>query len=162
VKFNWRSRSRNQLLEALQHELAHARSELEASLADAVAVMEGRLHKDLEQREKTTQELSVRLDSACSAFENRELDLLHALTRVADACDAIAMRVEVDSQERKALIGALEVIADSLDANAQAAIGPRDRDRVTGGTIAPAPPLDLTDDEVDAPQTRHPWGSRRP
>lgn len=154
MRLNWRSRSRAQLLEALQGELAFARSEMEASLADAVAVVEGRLHKDLEQRERTTTDLATRLDVACTALDTRELELLHALTRVADACDAIALRVELDGQERKALITALESLAESFGGNGQAALT-APRDRVTGGTVGSGhSSLDLTDDEVESPFRR--------
>jgi hypothetical protein len=135
---------------------------MEASLADAVAVVEGRLHKDLEHREQTTTELATRLDTACSALDAREVDLLHALTRIADACDAIALRVEIDGQERKALIDVLENLAGSLTGNGQAALSQRARDRVMGGTIdSSRSPLDLTDDEADA-HSSSPWGSTRP
>ena len=123
---------------------------MEASLADAIAVVEGRLHKDIEQRERSTAELSARVDDTVASLTERELELLHALTRVADACDAIALRVEMDSQDRKALIAALEGLATSVTGNGQAALGAHSRDRVTGGTIeAVRPPLDLTDDELD-------------
>jgi hypothetical protein len=157
VRWNWRSRSRADLVEAVQGELSAARVEMEASLADAVAVIEGRIRKDLEQREKTTAELATRVDVTCNALNARELELLHALTRVADACETIALRVELDGQDRKALIGALEGLASSVTGNGQAALGPR-RDRVTGGTIeAVRSPLDLTDDDIDAPSrpSRH-------
>jgi hypothetical protein len=159
VRWNWRSRSRTQLLEALHEELAFARTEMEVSLADAVAVVEGRLRKDIDQREQTTAELASRLDTACSALDAREVDLLNALTRVADACDAIALRVEMDGQERKALVDALENLAASLTAGTQTALPRPVRERVMGGTIdsSRSGTLDLTDDdEIDAPTGSRP------
>ncbi len=142
----------------MQEELARARSEMEASLADAVAVVEGRVHKDLEQRAQSTTELAQRVDRACASIDSHELELLRALTRVADACDTIALRVEMDGQDRKALIAALENIAASLNGNEQAALDARARDRVTGGTIDGAhSTLDLTSEELEAPSGGFPW-----
>jgi hypothetical protein len=162
VGLTWRSRSRARLLEALQQQVAVARGEMEASLADAVAVVEGRLHKDLEHREQTTTELATRLDIACTTLDAREVDLLHALTRIADTCDTIALRVEADGQERKAMIEVLENLAAALTGNGQAALSQRARDRVMGGTIdSSRSPLDLTEDEAEAPSAS-PWGSARP
>lgn len=159
--WNWRSRSRLRLLEAMQEELARVRSEMDASLADAVAVVEGRMHKDLEQRAETTTELAARVDRACASIDSHELELLHALARVADACDTIALRVEMDSQDRKALIAALESVATSLTGDGQAALAPTARDRVTGGTVDARPSIDLTSEDLDTPSGGHPWGRGR-
>jgi hypothetical protein len=150
MKMPWRSRSRAELLQALHHEVTTARDELRATVVDAVAVAEGRLRKDLDLHEEM-QELVTRLDTTCAEYETHDDEMRHMLTRVADAYELLARRIEEERAERRLLVGALEQLAQSMPALGppQPPIRPP-RDRVLGGTVdaARAPQLDLTQEEA--------------
>jgi hypothetical protein len=152
MRFPWRSRSRVEVLQAVHDDVAHARDELRATVADAVAVAEGRLRKELDLREEMC-ELVERLDATSSQIHAHDADVLHALTRVAGACELLARRMEEDRDERRLLIGAIELLATALPAmSAPQPLRPA-RERVLGGTVdaARAPQLDLTGDAPAEP-----------
>src|SRR5690348_11140495 len=113
MKMPWRSRSRAELLQALHHEVTTARDELRATVVDAVAVAEGRLRKDLDLHEEM-QELVTRLDTTCAEYETHDDEMRHMLTRVADAYELLARRIEEERAERRLLVGALEQLAQSM------------------------------------------------
>jgi ABC-type transporter Mla subunit MlaD len=146
------------MLQALHVDVASARDELRATVVDAVAVAEGRLRKDLDLRDEMSQ-LVARVDTASAELDDHESDVLHALTRVAEAYELLAQRIDDDREERRMLILAIEHLAANVPA-----IGPPPplrpaRDRVLGGTVDPAnaPQLDLTEDmqpDASAPSRR--------
>jgi len=136
VRFRRRSRSRTELVQAVHDEMGRARAEMRASVVDAVAIVEGRLRKDLDVRDQMA-DLVRRFEASRAEIDARDADLVRALDRFSDAYDLLARRIEEDRVERRALSEAIEHLATTLDAVASPrAVGPA-RDQVLGGTFDP-------------------------
>lgn len=154
MNFNFRRRghSRADLIQALHDEMSRVRSDMRASVADAVAITEGRLRKELDVRGEMT-ELVRRVETARREVDLHDEDVLRALHRVADSYELLASRIEEDRAERRALHGAIEHLTAALSIITPPRPLRPARDQVLGGTVdgGSAADIDLTlDEDVDA------------
>jgi hypothetical protein len=133
-----RGRARAELLELVRGELGVARTEIQATLADAAAGIGARVRTDLEQWEQATPALVAALEGVRCDLVARDADLVDALKRVAEAYDLVAERIEADRLERSALVDAVARLAASPSTRGAGSLVPHSGQSVIGGTITPS------------------------
>ena len=143
MAFGKRRRVEAQLLEMVRAELAAARSEIQASLAESVAVLSGRVRSEVDMRMGEPSALVAGIQDVRNGMHARDSDLTHMLRRVAETCDVLAERVQLDRIERSALIDAVTRLTTMI-AVAGTLPAPPIRATVIGGTVDPEPPAAAT------------------
>ena len=147
--FAHRKRQDAQVIEAIREQLSAADAHNRAVLADAIARMELRLSRDLEQRERLQATTETAIDSLRFSVSGSAADVASSLAQVANMCAMVAEQIEADRLERRALTEAVELLgrptAPALEE------GPR----VIGGTVFASPEIaydgeiSIVDDNAD-------------
>jgi hypothetical protein len=130
-----RKRQDAQAIEAIREQLTAADAHNRAVLADAIARIELRLSRDLEQRERLQASTETAIDSLRYSVSGSAADVARSLAQVANMCAMVAEQIEADRLERRALTEAVELLARPLPPALEE--GPR----VIGGTVFAAPEL---------------------
>jgi hypothetical protein len=136
-----------ELLELVRQELTNVRDEVQSTLADAVATLSTRVRAEVDQRVGEPSALVAGLHDVREALVARESEVVLMLRRVADTCDSLAERVQLDRIERSVLADAVNRLATALSIVSTVPI-PALRTTVIGGTVDPEG-SDVTRDEID-------------
>src|SRR5437899_1919831 len=94
-------------LEAIREEMAAAELRARAVLADALAKMELRLSRDLEQRRRLQTVTESAVENLHSSLATSSAEVAKALGQVANMCAIVAERLDADRLERRAFTEAL-------------------------------------------------------
>jgi hypothetical protein len=147
MAFGRRRRMDAELLELVRQELTTVRDEVQSTLADAVATLSTRVRAEVEQRVGEPSALVAGLQDVRESLAARESEVVQMLRRVAEACDSLAERVQLDRIERTVLADAVNRLAATLSIVSTVPI-PALRTTVIGGTVDPEGG-DVTLDEID-------------
>jgi hypothetical protein len=165
MAFGKRRRVETELLELVRDELATVRSELQTSLqtslAESVTLLSTRLRSEVDTRLGEPRALVAGIQGVREGIEARDSELAHMLRRVAETCDVLAERVQLDRIERSALVDAVTRLSTMLAVTGTLPAPPI-RANVIGGTVDPeqppaatvipppeAPPVATVNDEID-------------
>ena len=141
-------------LAAVREEMAAAELRARMLLADAVAKMELRLSRELEQRRRDQSVTESAIETLQSSLSSSSTDVARALGQVANMCAIVAERLDADRLERRAFT---EAIARATLPPVTKSDGPS---RIIGGTFfatsdAPDEPeisvVDANDDDHSTP-----------
>jgi hypothetical protein len=116
-------------LAAIREEMAAAELRARAILADAVAKMELRLSRELEQRRRDQTATESAIETLRSGHSSSSSEVARALGQVANMCAIVAERLDADRLERRAFT---EAIARATLPPVTKADGPS---RIIGGTF---------------------------
>src|SRR5258705_3306896 len=116
-------------LAAIREEMAAAELRSRAVLADALAKMELRLSRDLEQRRRLQTVTESAVETLQSSLVNSSTEVAKALGQVANMCAIVAERLDADRFDRRAFT---EALARASRAPVAKADGPS---RIIGGTF---------------------------
>jgi hypothetical protein len=147
--FARRKRQEAQAIEAIREHLAAADAHSREVLAAAIARMELRLSRDLEQRERLQVSTETAIDTLRHSVTTGAGDVARSLAQVANMCATVAEQIETDRLERRALTEAIQLLARPPSPALEA--GPR----VIGGTVFASPEIShddeisIVDDEED-------------
>ena len=94
-------------LEAIREEMAAAELRARAVLADALAKMELRLSRDIEQRRRLQTVTESAVETLQSSLTTNSAEVAKALGQVANMCAIVAERLDADRHERRAFTEAL-------------------------------------------------------
>lgn len=94
-------------LVAIREEMAAAELRARAVLADALAKMELRLSRDLEQRRRLQTVTETAVEALQSSLTTSSTEVAKALGQVANMCAIVAERMDADRLERRAFTEAL-------------------------------------------------------
>jgi hypothetical protein len=147
--FARRKRQDAQAIEAIREQLSAADAHNRAVLADAIARIELRLSRDLEERERIQVSTETAIDNLRNAVTTRDADVARSLAQVANMCAMVAEQIEAERLERRALSEAVELLARPPSPVLEE--GPR----VIGGTVFASPELShdveisIVEDEED-------------
>jgi hypothetical protein len=136
-----------ELLELVRQELTNVREEVQSTLADAVATLSTRVRTEVEHRVGEPSALVAGLQDVRESLVARESEVVQMLRRVADTCDALAERVQLDRIERSVLADAVNRLAAALSIVSTVPL-PALRTTVIGGTVDPEG-SDVALDEID-------------
>lgn len=135
-------------VEAVREEMAAAELRARAVLADALAKMELRLSRDLEERQRLQSVTENAVETLHSSLTNSSTEVARALGQVANMCALVAERLDADRLERRAFT---EAIARATRPPVSKADGPS---RIIGGTFfATSEVPDDPDDEISIVDT---------
>jgi hypothetical protein len=134
--FGRRQRMEAELLDTVRRELATVRDEVQSTLADAVATLSTRVRTEVEQRVGEPSALVAGIQDVRDSLAARETEVAQMLRRVAETCDALAERVQLDRIERSVLADAVNRLAAALSVVSTVPI-PALRSTVLGGTVDP-------------------------
>jgi hypothetical protein len=147
-----RSKRRDaEALAAVREEMAAAELRARMLLADAVAKMELRLSRELEQRQRDQAVTESALETLRSSLSSSSTDVARALGQVANMCAIVAERLDADRLERRAFT---EAIARATLPPVAKSEGPS---RIIGGTffasteVPDEPEISVVDADDDAP-----------
>ena len=126
-------------LAAIREEMAAAELRARAILADAVAKMELRLSRELEQRRRDQTVTESAIETLRSAHSSSSTEVARALGQVANMCAIVAERLDADRLERRAFT---EAIARATLPPVTKSEGPS---RIIGGTFFAT--ADVPDDD---------------
>jgi hypothetical protein len=125
-----RSKRRDaEALAAVREEMAAAELRARMLLADAVAKMELRLSRELEQRQLDQASTESAIETLRSSLSSSSTDVARALGQVANMCAIVAERLDADRLERRAFT---EAIARATLPPVAKSDGPS---RIIGGTF---------------------------
>jgi hypothetical protein len=127
--FGSRKRKDAAALEAIRAELSAAELRSRAVVADALAKMELRLSRDVEQRRLLQSVTESAVETLQSSVTNSSAEIARALGQVANMCAIVAERLDADRLERRAFT---EAIARAGRRPAPKADGPS---QIIGGTF---------------------------
>jgi hypothetical protein len=147
-----RRRVEADLVEMLRAELATVRTELQASLAESVALLSTRVRSEVEMRVGEPSALVAGIQDVRDGMNARDAELAQVLRQVAQTCEVLAEQVQLDRIERTALVDAVSRLTTTL-AIAGTLPAPNGRPTVIGGTVDPeqAPlPATLTEAALEA------------
>jgi hypothetical protein len=103
-----RSKRRDaEALAAVREEMAAAELRARMLLADAVAKMELRLSRELEQRRRDQSVTETAIETLQSSLSSSSTDVARALGQVANMCALVAERLDADRLERRAFTEAI-------------------------------------------------------
>ncbi len=130
-------------VEAVREEMAAAELRARAVLADALAKMEFRLSRDLEERQRLQSVTESAVETLHSSLTNSSTEVARALGQVANMCALVAERLDADRLERRAFT---EAIARATRPPVAKPDGPS---RIIGGTFFATSEIpDEDDDEI--------------
>ena len=136
MAFGNRRRVEAELLDLVRHELATVRTELQTTLAESVALLSTRVRSEVEMRMGEPSALVAGLADMRKGMTARDAELAHVLRQVAQTCETLAERVQLDRIERSALVDAVSRLTTTL-AIAGTFPSPQTRTTVIGGTVDP-------------------------
>ena len=105
--FGSRSRKDAQAIEAIRAELSAAELRSRAMLADAIAKMELRLSRDVEQRGQLQSVTESAVKTLQSSLTDNATEVARALGQVANMCAVVAERIDAERLERRAFTEAI-------------------------------------------------------
>ena len=117
-----------QTIAAIREEMAAADMRARAVLSNAMALIELRLSKDQEEREREQQSTEAAIDLLRNSVVDNATGVGRLLEQVANMCAMVADRLEADRVERRALAEALSRLARPIADLPEAS-------RVIGGTV---------------------------
>jgi hypothetical protein len=151
-----RSKRRDaEALAAVREEMAAAELRARMLLADAVAKMELRLSRELEQRQRDQAVTESAIETLRSSLSSSSADVARALGQVANMCAIVAERLDADRLERRAFT---EAIARATLPPVAKSDGPS---RIIGGTffasteVTDEPEISVVEADDDSAPDRH-------
>ncbi len=156
MAFGKRRRVDADLLDLVRGELATVRAELQATLAESVSMLSTRVRSEIETRMGEPSALVAGMQGIREGMTGRDTELAHVLRQVAQTCEVLAERVQLDRIERTALVDAVSRLTTTL---AMAGTMPAPQARtVIGGTIDPdqapiAPAIPTPEAEIPVTRT---------
>jgi hypothetical protein len=105
--FGSRRRKDAEAIEAIRTELSAAELRSRAMLADAIAKMEFRLSKDVEQRRQLQSVTESAVKTLQSSLTDNATEVARALGQVANMCALVAERIDAERLERRAFTEAI-------------------------------------------------------
>lgn len=136
MAFGRRRRADADLLELVRGELASVRNELQATLAESVALLSTRMRSEVEMRVGEPSALVAGMQDIRAGMTTRDTELANVLRQVAQTCETLAERVQLDRIERSALVDAVSRLTTTLAIAGTLPAGPA-RTTVIGGTVDP-------------------------
>lgn len=136
MAFGARRRVEAELLDLVRGELATVRAELQATLAESVALLSTRMRSEVELRMGEPSAIVAGLQDMRKGLTARDSELANVLRQVALTCENLAERVQLDRIERSALVDAVSRLTTTL-AVAGTFPTPQPRTTVIGGTVDP-------------------------
>ena len=136
MAFGKRRRVEAELLDMVRGELATVRTELQTTLAESVALISTRVRSEVEMRMGEPRALVAGLADMRKGMTARDSELTHVLRQVAQTCESLAERVQLDRIERSALVDAVSRLSTAL-AISGTLPSPQARTTVIGGTVEP-------------------------
>ena len=127
--FGSQKRKEAATLDVVRAEMAAAELRSRAVLADALAKMELRLSRDVEERRRLQSITESAVETLQSSLTNSSTEVARALGQVANMCAIVAERLDADRLERRAFT---EAIARAGRPPAAKADGPS---QIIGGTF---------------------------
>jgi hypothetical protein len=113
---------------AIREEMSAADMRARAVLSNAMALIELRLSKDAEERERIQATTEAAIESLRTSIVDNANGVGRVLEQVANMCAMVAEQIEADRVERRALADAITLLARPLSGSA-------DTSRVIGGTV---------------------------
>jgi hypothetical protein len=129
------------LAELVRDELAAVRDEVRSGLGETAVLLSVQLRTELNQRVGEPTALTAGIEAACGTIAERNAELVRALERVVDACDALSQRVQIDRIERAALVDAIGRLTTALAVSGTVPLPsapPGPHSAVIGGTVDPS------------------------
>jgi hypothetical protein len=105
--FGRQKRKEAAALEAIRAELSAAELRSRAVLADALAKMELRWSRDVEERRRLQSATASAVETLQSSLTNSSTEIARALGQVANMCAIVAERLDADRLERRAFTDAI-------------------------------------------------------
>ena len=105
--FGSQKRKEAAALEAIRAELSAAELRSRAVLADALAKMELRLSRDVEERRRLQSVTESAVETLQSSLTSSSTEIARALGQVANMCAIVAERLDADRLERRAFTEAI-------------------------------------------------------
>src|SRR5258708_25194602 len=105
--FGSQKRKESAALEAIRAELSAAELRSRAVLADALAKMELRLSRDVEQRRRLQSVTESAVETLQSSVTDSSTEIARALGQVANMCALVAERLDADRLQRRAFTEAI-------------------------------------------------------
>jgi hypothetical protein len=136
MAFGNRRRIEAELLDMVRGELASVRTEMQTTLAESVALISTRVRSEVEMRMGEPRALVAGLADMRKGMTARDSELTHVLRQVAQTCESLAERVQLDRIERSALVDAVSRLTTAL-AISGTLPSPQARTTVIGGTVEP-------------------------
>lgn len=136
MAFGKRRRVEAELLDMVRGELASVRTEMQTTLAESVALISTRVRSEVEMRMGEPRALVAGLADMRKGMTARDSELTHVLRQVAQTCESLAERVQLDRIERSALVDAVSRLTTAL-AISGTLPSPQARTTVIGGTVEP-------------------------
>lgn len=130
----------SELMGLVRDELATVREEVRASLGETAVLLSVQLRTELNQRVGEPSALAAGIEQTRQTIATRDSELVHALKRVVDTCDALSARVQIDRVERAALVDAIGRLTTALAVTGTIPLGPAPgyaHASVIGGTVDP-------------------------
>jgi len=125
---------------AIREEMSAADMRARAVLSNAMALIELRLSKDAEERERTQATTEAAIQNLRASIVENANGVGRVLEQVANMCAMVAEQIEADRVERRALADAITLLARPLPGSA-------DTPHVIGGTVLAAS-ANANDDEL--------------
>jgi hypothetical protein len=127
--FGSQKRKEAAALEAIRAELSAAELRARAVLADALAKMELRLSRDVEERRRLQSVTESAVETLQSSLTSSSTEIARALGQVANMCAIVAERLDADRLERRAFTEAI------ARAGRPPAAKPNGPSQIIGGTF---------------------------
>ena len=143
-------RGRQAELEAITTALK-ADADARRDLADALARIDARLERGLDDQAQTQTATGVTVQHLRSTVVDTRNDLAHAVDHLARVCALLSDRIDAERIERQAIIETMSKLALS-----SAAEPPRSAERVIGGSF-PAVPAETIDVTAEAEHRQSRW-----
>lgn len=139
--FGRRRRIEAEVLDLVRTELAAIRSEVQTTLAESVAVLSARVRSEVEHRTGEPSALVAGIQEVRHDLGARDSEVVQALRRVVETCDALTDRVQLDRIERSVLADAVNRLSAALALGGSPLL-PQLRATVIGGSVDPDRPDD--------------------
>jgi hypothetical protein len=139
--FGRRRRMEAEVLDLVRAELTAIRTEVQTTLAESVSVLSARVRSEVEHRMGEPSALVAGIQEVRHDLVARDSEVVHALRRVVETCDALAERVQLDRIERSVLADAVNRLSAALAVGGPPPL-PQLRATVIGGSVDPDHPHD--------------------
>jgi hypothetical protein len=130
--FGRRKSMETRTIAAIREEMSAADMRARAVLSNAMALIELRLSKDVEERERVQVATEAAIEHLRTSIVDNANGVGRVLEQVANMCAMVAEQIEADRVERRALAEAISALARPLTGSA-------DTPHVIGGTVLASP-----------------------
>ena len=130
--FGRRKSMETKAVAAIREEMSAADMRARAVLSNTMALIELRLSKDLEERERTQAITDATVENLRNSIVDNANGVGRVLEQVANMCAMVAEQIEADRVERRTLAEAITQLARPLTGSA-------DTPHVIGGTVLATP-----------------------